>query len=90
MYENRKGGVRQKFLRAYAYISERAKIAHGRRLACLPSTSVCPALLVPARLVSHAAAQAAARHFACACHARPSIHPSHARGHASSQSDYYI
>ena len=42
---------------------------------------VCPALLVPARFVSHAsaAARAAARRFACACRvvARSSVHPSH-------------
>ena len=38
---------------------------------------VCPALLVPARFVSHA--PAAARRFACACRvaARSSVHPSH-------------
>ena len=45
----------------------------GRRLARLPSPSVCPALLVPARFVSHAPAPArgAARRIACACLSRP-------------------
>ena len=53
-----------------------------------PSTRpfVCPALLVPARLVSHAPAAARAVYSgprssplaACACRARPSVHPSHA------------
>ena len=40
---------------------------------------VCPALLVPARFVSHAPARAAARRFACACRVatRSSVHPSH-------------
>jgi len=37
---------------------------------------VCPALLVPLA--------------ACACHARPFVRPSHAHGHTSSQSCYYI
>jgi len=64
----------------------------GRRLARLPSSSVCPALLVPARLVSHApaAARAAARRFACACCARPSVHRSYSRAHASRQSYFNI
>ena len=64
----------------------------GRRLARLPSPSVCPALFVPARIVSHApgAARAAARRFAWACPVRPSVHQSHARAHTSRQSYFNI
>ena len=62
---------------------------------------VCPTLLVPARLVSHAAAatravysgpQLAACHLCLprACRARPSVHPSHSRGHTSRQSYHCI
>ena len=55
---------------------------------------VCPALLVPMRLVSHAPA-AQAVYFspqlaACVCRVRPSVHPSHARGHTSQQSYFNI
>ena len=76
-------GLRAKIALRYA----RFWLDLDRRLARLPSRSVCPALLVPARLVSHApAARAAARRFACACRARPSVHPSHARAHTSRQS----
>jgi len=62
----------------------------GRRLARLSSHFVYPALLVPARLVSHApaAARAAARRFACTCRARPTVHPSHAP--RSTRQSYYI
>ena len=56
-------------------MSQRFWLDLGRRLARLPSPSVCPALLVPAHLVSHtpAAARAAAALPVPAALDRPSI-----------------
>jgi len=65
--------------------SQRFWLDLGRRLARLPSPSVCPALLVPAHLVSHTPAAAAALPVPAALD-RPYIQATPVLTHASRQS----